>query len=117
MKRTGKNSNSKSEKKAGKPGLTPLGDRVLIRPFREHEEVRVGAIKIMLPENMAKEKSDHGKVLAVGAGKWEDGKLRPVSVKVGDTVIFSKYGYDEVKVDDEDLYLVREDLILAVVNS
>lgn len=113
MKKAGKTSNSKT----GKIGITPLGDRVLIRPFREHEEVRVGAIKIMLPENMAKEKSDHGKVLAVGAGKWEDGKLRPVSVKAGDTVIFSKYGYDEVKVGDEELYLVKEDQILAVVNN
>lgn len=98
-------------------GIVPLGDRVLIRPFKEHEEVKVGSIKIVLPENMAKEKSDHGKVLAVGEGKFVDGKMQPMQVKVGQTVIFSKYGYDEVKVDDEELYLVREDQILAVVSK
>jgi chaperonin GroES len=112
MKKNTKNSNSKS----AKSGITPLGDRVLLKPFTEQEEVRVGSIKIMLPENVTKEKSDKGRVLAVGEGKFVEGKLQPIRVKVGQTVIFSKYGYDEVKVDGEDLYLVREDQILAVVN-
>ncbi|MBX4189269.1 co-chaperone GroES [Candidatus Parcubacteria bacterium] len=95
--------------------IIPLGDRVLIRPFKEEEVKKVGNFKIILPESISKEKSDQGKVLAVGEGKMVDGKLQPVRVKVGDTVIFSKYGFDEVKQGEEDLYLLKEDNILAVV--
>jgi len=51
----------------------------------------------------------------VGEGKWVDGKLVPIRIKVGDVVIFSKYGYDEVEQDDEELYLLKEDNILAVI--
>lgn len=64
---------------------------------------------------MTKEKSAQGKVLAVGQGKHVDGKLVPVEVKIGDTVIFSKYSYDEVEQNGEELYLLREENILAVV--
>ncbi|MBX4199037.1 co-chaperone GroES [Candidatus Parcubacteria bacterium] len=106
---------TKEIKKEVSIGVMPMGDRVLIRPFRETEEMKVGNIRIVLPESVANEKSDRGKVVAVGAGKWEDGKLRPVQVKAGDTVIFSRYGYDEVKANGEDLYLVKEDNILAVL--
>jgi len=98
-----------------KTTIKPMADRVLIKPFRETEEMNVGKIKIVLPESVSKEKSDRGKVLAVGEGRFEDGKVVPMRVKVGDIVIFSKYGYDEVKQDGEDLYLVKEDNILAVI--
>ncbi len=95
--------------------IVPLGDRVLVRPFKEEEVKSVGKFKIILPESVTKEKSDQGKVLAVGEGKMVDGKLQPVRVKVGDTVIFSKYGYDEVTQGDEELYLLKEENILAIV--
>src|SRR5688572_14912283 len=98
--------------------IVPLGDRVLVRPFTE-EDLRRGdnksSLKLILPESVTNEKSAQGKVLAVGEGKIADGKLQRVRVKVGDTVIFSKYGYDEVEHDGEELYLLREDNILAVI--
>ncbi len=100
-----------------KSTITPLGDRVLVRPFTEEDlrksQGKKASFGIILPESMTKEKSAQGKVLAVGEGKFVDGKLQPVRVKVGDTVIFSKYGYDEVEQDGEELYLLKEDSILA----
>lgn len=99
--------------------INPCGDRVLVRPFTE-EALRAAQGKtpsygIILPDSVTKEKSAHGKVLAVGEGKWVEGKLVPVRVRVGDTVIFSKYGYDEVEDDGEELYLLKEENILAVI--
>lgn len=106
----------KSNKSASKhPKIVPLGDRVLLKPFREMEEMKMGKVKFVLPESVSKEKSDRGKVVAVGEGKMVDGKLQPMRVKVGDTVVFSKYGYDEINMNDEELYLVKEDSILAVI--
>ena len=95
----------------------PLGDRVLVRPFTEDElkGKKTGDYGIIIPDTVSKEKSAQGKVLAVGEGKWVDGKLVPVRIKVGDVVIFSKYGYDEVEQDGEELYLLKEDSILAVI--
>ncbi|MEK7194251.1 MAG: co-chaperone GroES [Patescibacteria group bacterium] len=101
--------------KKQKLGIIPVGSRVLLRPFKEQEERMIGKIKIVLPDSVSNEKSDKGKVLAVGEGRYEDGKLMPMSVKVGDTVIYSKYGYDEIKVDGEELYLVKEENILAII--
>lgn len=95
--------------------IIPMADRVLIKPFREMEEKSVGKIKIVLPESVSNEKSDRGKVVAVGEGRYEDGKLVTPRVKVGDTVIFSKYGYDEIKQDEEELYLIKEENILAII--
>ena len=100
--------------------IVPLGDRVLIKPFTE-EDLRKGdkksSLKLILPESMTKEKSAQGKVLAVGEGKMVEGKLQPIRLKVGDTVIFSKYDYDEVEQDGEELYLLKEDQILAVIKN
>ena len=100
-----------------KAGIKPFGDRVLVHPFTE-EEVK-GEKKnhygIIIPDTVSKEKSAQGKVLAVGEGKWVDGKLVPVRIKVGDIVIFSKYGYDEVEQNGEELYLLKEENILAVI--
>ena len=91
--------------------LKPLGDRVIVEVLDEEETTFSG---IVLPDT-AKEKPQRGKVLAVGPGKYEDGKLVPLDVKKGDEVIFSKYGGTEVKVDGEDLLILRESDILAKV--
>ena len=107
-----------AKKKIEKPGVNikPFGDRVLVRPFTENEiKGKKSPLDFILPESVTKEKSAQGKVLAVGEGKWVDGKLVPVRIKVGDTVIFSKYGYDEVEQNNEELYLLKEESILAII--
>ena len=90
--------------------LKPLADRVLVKPI-EREEVTKGGI--VLPDT-AKEKPQEGKVLAVGDGRLsEDGKRIPLDVKVGDIVIYAKYGGTEIKIEDEELIILRESDILA----
>ena len=90
--------------------LQPLADRILVKPTEKEEMTKSG---IYLPDT-AKEKPQEGKVMAVGPGKMsEDGKRIALDVKVGDTVIYAKYGGTEVKVDDEDLIILRESDILA----
>jgi chaperonin GroES len=90
--------------------LQPLADRVLVKPIEQEEKTKSG---IYLPDT-AKEKPQEGKVLAVGPGKMsEEGKLIPMNLKVGDIVIYSKYGGTEIKVDDEDLIILRESDVLA----
>ncbi|MBI4160510.1 MAG: co-chaperone GroES [Candidatus Yanofskybacteria bacterium] len=92
--------------------IRPLGDRVLIEPLRE--ERKKGGI--ILPDTIEKEKSEKGKVVAVGAGRTDDnGKKVPLSVKKGDVVLFTKYGPNEIKVDDKEYLIAREEDILAVV--
>ncbi|MGI6130415.1 MAG: 10 kDa chaperonin [Firmicutes bacterium ADurb.BinA052] len=92
--------------------LRPCGDRVLVKPNVEEEKTAGG---IVLPDT-AKERPQWGEVIAVGAGKWdESGKNRiPMEVKVGDRVVFAKYGGTEVKVDGEEYLILRESDILAV---
>jgi chaperonin GroES len=90
--------------------LQPLADRVLVKPIEKEEKTKSG---IYLPDT-AKEKPQEGKVIAVGPGKMtDDGKRIPLDLKVGDTVIYAKYGGTEIKVDDEDLIILRESDILA----
>ena len=89
--------------------LQPLGDRVVVRSI---EAEQVTASGIVLPDTAA-EKPQRGKVLAVGAGRFEDGKRIPPLVTTGDEVIYSKYGGTEVTVDGEDLLILRESDILA----
>ena len=98
--------------------IIPLGERVLVKPFTE-AELKKGEKRssFILPDSMTKEKSAQGKVLAVGEGKMVEGKLQNVRVKVGDTVLFSKYSYDEVELEGEELYLLKEDNILAIIKS
>jgi chaperonin GroES len=94
--------------------LTPLGDRVIVEPA-EKEGEKTLASGIIIPETVDKEKPAQGTVVAVGPGKYEDGKRLPMQVAVGDRVIFSKYGYDEVKVDDTEYYIIAESNILGII--
>jgi chaperonin GroES len=87
----------------------------LIKPFTKEDLEKKNDFGIILPDSDNKEKSEQGKVIAVGVGEWKDGKLLPVSVSVGDIVAFSKYGYDEVTVDEEEYFLVKEENILAII--
>ncbi len=90
--------------------LQPMADRLVIRPI-EKEDVTKGGI--YLPDT-AREKPQEGKVLAVGPGRLsEDGKRIAMDVKVGDIVVYTKYGGTEIKVDDEELIILRESDILA----
>src|SRR5438045_1327177 len=92
--------------------LKPLGDRLIVQAVEEEETTASG---IVLPDT-AKEKPQKGKVLAVGDGAInEDGNRIPLDVSEGDTVLYSKYGGTEVKVDGEDLLVLRESDVLAVV--
>ncbi|MDB5194345.1 MAG: chaperonin Cpn10 [Parcubacteria group bacterium] len=100
---------------SSKPKVLPLGDRILVRPISEAEKKGKNNFGIILPESVEKEKSAEAIVLAVGAGRYVDGKLVPVSVRVGDIVLYSKYQYDEVTVDGEELYILKEETILAVI--
>ena len=91
--------------------LKPLGDRLIIEVLEEEE---VTASGIVLPDK-AKEKPQRGRVLAVGPGRYEDGKLVPLDVAPGDEVIYSKYGGTEVKVGAEEYLILRESDVLAKV--
>jgi chaperonin GroES len=94
--------------------LQPLGDRVLVRPLKA-EEVRASGI--VIPDT-AKEKPQEGEVLAVGPGKRDDdGERIPMDVKVGDKVLYSKYGGDEFTIDGEELKVLGEHDILAIVTK
>jgi chaperonin GroES len=93
--------------------LKPLGDRLIIQAVDEEETTASG---LVLPDT-AKEKPQTGKVLAVGDGRVEDGERIPLDVAVGDEVLYSKYGGTEIKVDGEDLLVLRESDVLAVVQS
>jgi chaperonin GroES len=98
---------------AKKINIKPLADYVLIEPIKEEEKTKAG---ILLPESAEKEKPEKGKVIAVGPGrKDEKGNLIPVSVKVGQTVLFKKYGPDEIKVDDKEYLICKEEDILAII--
>lgn len=95
-----------------KLSLKPLGDRIVVQPI-EQEEITAGGI--VLPET-AKEKPQQGKVLAVGPGaRDEDGERIPMDVKVGDKVLYAKYGGTEFKMDGKKLLILRESDILGIV--
>ena len=95
--------------------IQPLGDRVLVEPQKEDLETKKGGI--IIPDS-AKEKPMQGKVIAVGAGKRDDnGKLIPMNVKKGDLILLPKYGGTEVKLDDKEYQIVREDDILGIIEK
>lgn len=92
--------------------IKPLGDRVLVKPAEAGEETKGG---IIIPDT-AKEKPQEGTVVAVGTGRLDDdGKVIPFNVKKGDRVLLPKYGGTEVKIDDEEYQIVREEDILGVI--
>jgi chaperonin GroES len=92
--------------------IQPLQDRVILKRIDEGEQVRGG---IIIPDS-AKEKPQEGEVIAVGLGKYkEDGTRQALDVKAGDRVLFGKYGGAEIKVDDEELLIMREDEILGII--
>jgi chaperonin GroES len=95
-------------------GFKPLHDRVLVRRVEEEEKTKGG---IIIPDT-AKEKPSEGEIVSVGSGtRGEDGTVTPLDVKTGDRVLFSKYGGTEVKVDGEDLIILRESDILGIVDA
>ena len=92
--------------------IQPLHDRVIVKRIDEGEQVRGG---IIIPDT-AKEKPQEGEVIAVGAGKYkEDGTRQALDVKAGDRVLFGKYSSSEIKVDGEELLIMREDEILGII--
>ena len=94
--------------------IRPLQDRVLVKRVAEEEKSKGG---IIIPDT-AKEKPVEGEVFAVGPGRVQkDGKVRPLDVKKGDRILFGKYGGTDVKLDGEDLLIMREDDILAVITK
>ena len=94
--------------------VRPLHDRLIIERVEEKETVKGG---IIIPDT-AKEKPQEGKVIAVGNGKiLEDGKVRPLDIKAGDRVLFSKYAGTEIKVDGEEHLMMREEDILGVIEK
>jgi chaperonin GroES len=95
--------------------LKPLGDRLIVRAIEDEETTASG---LVLPDT-AKEKPQKGEVIAVGEGRWdEDGEKRiPLDVKEGDTVLYSKYGGTEIKVDGEELLVLRESDVLAKLDK
>lgn len=104
------------EKKSTKENkIQPLGSRVLIRPFTKEELSKKNSFGIILPTTGSKEKSEQGIVIAVGPGDFDDGERIPMSVKVGDIVAFSKYGYEDIHVGGEELFLIKEENILAII--
>ena len=94
-----------------KESIQPLGDRVLVEPLEAEEKTSGG---IVIPDT-AKEKQQKGKVVAVGKGRFEDGKLTPLEVKTGDQVLFGRYSGTEVKVGPNDYLIVKEEDILAII--
>lgn len=94
--------------------IQPLGDRILVKLLEEAEKSSGG---IILPD-MAKEKPQEGKVIAVGKGRlMEDGTVRPLEVRVGDTVLFAKYSGTEVRHEDKEFTILREEDVLAVLKE
>ena len=92
--------------------IRPLHDRVIVRRIEEGEQVRGG---IIIPDS-AKEKPQEGEVVAAGEGKYkEDGTRQPLDVKAGDRVLFGKYSGSEIKLDGEELLIMREDEILGII--
>jgi chaperonin GroES len=94
--------------------IRPLQDRIIVRRVQEEEKTKGG---IIIPDT-AKEKPIEGKVIAAGNGKvLEDGKVRPLDVKAGDRILFSKYAGTEIKIDGEEHLIMREEDILGVIES
>ena len=93
--------------------IKPISDYILIEPVKEEEKTKSG---ILLPQTAEKERPEQGKVIAVGPGKRnEEGKIIPLSIQVGQKVLFTKYGPNEIKVGDKEYLIAKEEDILAII--
>ena len=93
--------------------IKPLSDHILIQPIKEEEKTKSG---ILLPQTAEKERPEQGRVIAVGPGRrTEKGQIIPISVKPGQKVLFTKYGPNEIKVDDKEYLIAKEEDILAIL--
>ena len=93
--------------------IKPLSDYILIEPIKEEEKTKTG---ILLPDTAEKERPEQGKVIAVGPGKKDKtGKVIPLEVKPGDMVLFTKYSPNEIKVEDKEYLIAKEEDILAIL--
>ncbi|SRR5579883_89619 len=92
--------------------ISPLADRVVVKPLEEAEQMRGG---LYIPDT-AKEKPQQGEILAVGPGRYEEGKRIPPDVKVGDRVLYGKYSGTEVTIEGEQTLILRESDVLAVIS-
>lgn len=94
--------------------VQPLSDRVLVKPLSEEQSTKAG---IIIPDTVEKEKPEKGEVVATGPGKLLDnGQRAPMTVKKGDKVVFKKYSPDEIKVDGDELLILEESDILAILS-
>ena len=91
--------------------IKPLGDRLVVKPLEQESKTKSG---IIIPDT-AKEKSHQGEVIAIGQGKIVDGKLTPLTVKLGDKVLYKEYGGDEFKLDGQEVVILKEEDILGVI--
>lgn len=92
--------------------LRPMDDRILVEPIEEETATSFG---LVLPDTASKEKPQKGKVVAVGPGKFDEGKRVPMTVKPGDTVLYTKYGPTEVKIEGKEIFFLQESDVLAIV--
>jgi len=93
--------------------LKPLNDNIIVKPVSKEEVTKSG---IVLPDTLDKERPEKGQVIAVGDGKiLDNGQRSPMSVKVGDIVMFKKYSPDEIKVDDQEYLVISQENILAII--
>ena len=95
--------------------ISPLGDHVVIEPLKAEEQTKSG---ILLPDTAEKERPEQGRIVAVGPGRTTDeGKVIPIQVKQGDLVLFTKYGPNEVTIDEKEYLIAKEDDILAILTE
>lgn len=93
--------------------IQPLSDHILIEPIKQDEKTKTG---ILLPDTAEKERPEKGKVIAVGPGrKTASGKIIPLSVEKGDIVFFTKYGPNEIKIEDKEYLIAKEEDVLAIL--
>lgn len=97
----------------GKTKIRPLHDRILVKRLNEEEKTKGG---IIIPDS-AKEKPQEAKVIAVGKGRLEEGKVIPLDVKVGDRILFSKYSGSEIKLEGEEHLILKEDEVLGILEA
>ena len=92
--------------------LKPLSDNIVVKGLSKEETTKSG---IILPDTIDKEKPEQGEVLAVGPGKYQNGQLVPVEVKVGNKILFKKYGPDEFEVDGEKVLVISQDDVVGIL--